>query len=121
MYADNSTMQCVSKCPSNPDYFAYNHSTLKGLCVLLCPIVPVKYYRHNLTRECVTGCPGPNYFRDTVNLVCVTECPPYYYAEVIGQICVLNCSANNKYAYNVSCYTTCPNNLNADPTTFQCV
>jgi hypothetical protein len=69
----------------------------------------------------VTACPGPNYFRDTQNLLCVTQCPPYYFGEVIGQICVLNCSANNKYAYNVSCYTNCPNNLKADPTTFLCV
>jgi len=34
---------------------------------------------------------------------------------------VLNCSANNKYGYNGVCYDRCPNNLNADPTTFLCV
>lgn len=32
-----------------------------------------------------------------------------------------NCSTNNKYAFNVSCYSVCPDKLNADPTTFLCV
>ena len=54
-------------------------------------------------------------------MLCVEECPPYYYAETIGQICVLNCSSNNKYAYNGTCVSTCPNLTNADPTNFLCV
>lgn len=114
-------MYCVPECPSTPDFYAYNHTTKGGLCLLFCPVSPTPYYRHNLTRECLTLCPGPNYFRDVINMMCVTTCPPYYYAEVVNQICVLNCSANNKFGYNGTCYDVCPNNLNADPTTYYCV
>lgn len=119
-------MTCVSQCPSDPDYYAYNVTLsngvlVEGLCVLLCPMLPVAFYRHEPTRECLPTCPAPNYFRDESTLRCVTQCPPYFYAEVINQICVANCGINLKYAYQGICYNICPNNTNADPTTYLCV
>lgn len=54
-------------------------------------------------------------------LRCVTECPPYYYAEVIDQICVAHCGNHSKYGFEGVCHITCPNNTKADPTTSLCV
>ncbi len=113
-------MKCVDVCPSTPDYFAYNHSTLAGLCVLYCPN---NYYRHRVTRHCVTSCPAP-YYKDTITMTCVTNCSDYYHAETIGRICVINCGVGNfKYGYQGICYTqnSCPAGTNADITTYTCV
>lgn len=119
-------MTCVAKCPSSPDYFAYNvtlanGTVVEGLCVLLCPILPTPYYRHEPTRECLLQCPGTDYFRDSNTLRCVKKCPPFYYAESVGQICVQNCSVTSKFGFKGQCLPTCPNNTNADPVTSLCV
>jgi len=111
-------MTCVAECPSDPDFYAYNHATKGPLCILYCPSL---YFRHTPTRECLTACPGPTYFRDLTTMRCVLDCPAYYFAQSTGQICVVNCSINNQYGYNRVCYSVCPNNTNADPTTNLCV
>lgn len=51
----------------------------------------------------------------------MTECPPFFYAETIGQLCVANCGANGKFGFKGLCYTVCPNGTNADSTTYLCV
>lgn len=54
-------------------------------------------------------------------MLCVTECPPYFYAEVIGQVCVPNCGVNSKFGFQGVCYLVCPNGTYADSTTNLCV
>lgn len=60
-------MQCVSKCPSSPDFYGYDHATLGGLCVLYCPASNYKYLP---SRMCVTSCLSP-YFKDSTTMKCV--------------------------------------------------
>lgn len=90
-YADNSTMVCVATCPSDPDFYAYNHTLLGPICVLYCPTL---HYRHIATRECLQNCPPP-YFRDTLTMTCVLDCPDHFYGNTNNQLCVSNCSAAN--------------------------
>lgn len=125
-FADNSTMGCVSQCPLSPDYYSYNTTSssggvttvLYGTCVLYCP---PGFYRQSPTRECLNKCPGSSYFIDTTTKRWVQLCPDHYYAQLTGQICVANCSSWNQYGLGNLCYSACPNNTNADPTTFNCV
>lgn len=112
-------MICVAVCPSTPDFYAYNHSSLGPICVLYCPPT---YYRHNATRECLTLCPGL-YFRDTLTKTCVLDCPDHFYGNTSNQLCVSNCSVSNWYGLQSTglCVTDCPDPLFADPTTYLCV
>lgn len=112
-------MMCVEVCPSQPDFYAYNHSTLGPICVLYCP---TSYYRHTPTRECLPLCPSP-YFRDTLTMTCVTQCPDHFYGNTNNQLCVSNCSVAGQYGFadTKKCVGTCPGALFADPTTYLCV
>lgn len=70
-------MKCVPQCPSSPDFYAYNDSTIGPICVLYCPST---YYKHSINRTCLTVCPAPDYFRDTTTMKCVKNCPDRWYA-----------------------------------------
>ena len=111
-------MKCVQTCPTLPDYYAHNHTTLGPICVLYCPST---FYKHVLNRTCLTACPAPTHFKDTTTMKCVQSCPDHYFAETIDQVCVANCSVNNKYGLNNVCYSACTGIYNKDPTTYLCV
>lgn len=111
-------MKCIPTCSSSPDLYAYNDTTLGPICVLFCPAT---FYKHLTNRACVNACPGPNYFKDLTTMKCVLNCPDHYFAETIGQICVINCSINSKYGLNNVCYDSCTGIYNRDPTTYMCV
>lgn len=88
-------MTCMEVCSSDPDFYAYNHTTIGPLCVLYCPAT---YYRHSVTRHCVQNCPGPDYFRDERTMTCVEECSDHYYADTNGQVCVTDCGVSGWFA-----------------------
>ena len=111
-------MKCEQTCSSNPDYYAFNDTTLGPICVLYCPAT---YYRHLPNRTCLQACPAPDYFRDPTTMRCVKVCPDHYFAESVGQLCVTNCSGTSKYGLNNVCWPGCTAEYSADPTTFLCV
>jgi len=49
---DNSTMTCVQKCPTYPNYYADLDAML---CVAFCPI---NHWADDISKVCVTQCPS---------------------------------------------------------------
>ena len=92
-FADPSTHQCVTVCPSIPSlYGEFQGASNVPRCVSIC--AESGNYTLNTTRLCVTNCPEP------------------YFADPITMDCALNCQMNhNLYADNLirTCSTTCPN------------
>ena len=54
-FKDNSTMTCVTKCPSYPNYFA---DVDNKICVAYCP---TQRWADDFSRVCVTQCPQNTY------------------------------------------------------------
>ena len=114
LYADNSTWQCVTVCPSTPNYFAFAHpsDTTIRTCVSTCPLVsvggtPTYYFADVMTRSCTTVCPWSN----------MTT-----YGDPLTFLCTKNCS-RTQFRLNTTyrCVWTCPTPYFADNTTWYCV
>ena len=58
---------------------------------------------------------------------CVEQCPDYFYADTLNQLCISNCSVIGQYADTRQEYKVCvdaadcPDDMFADPTTYLCV
>ena len=88
LYADDQTKSCVEVCPAGKtasnhsflcqDYCNFGEFALQGVCVTDCPNPT---FADNLTRACISGCPGdPLTFADPVNRRCVLTCNSTEYA-----------------------------------------
>ena len=80
MFAENTTQSCVYYCPYNATglvnttYLSYSDSFKTNRCVSKCPDL---YYGDNSTGygQCLSTCPGLNFFRDNITQICVFICP----------------------------------------------
>ena len=70
MVADPVTGRCLSRCTTDPMYFAMNSTKLCG------PVCINGSFADNTTGRCVAICPSP-YFgvNSTLNFACVQYCP----------------------------------------------
>lgn len=143
-FADNSTNMCVTKCPSNPDFYGEVSSKR---CVLSCQS---GFYAHPIDRLCVSVCLAP-YFADPSSLLCVLNCPMHefsygddfnatnrrcvsgctnysgvmYYADPTTKKCVIQCPRLPKLMYGVDatnkCEYKCPTGIFGDNDTRLCL
>ncbi len=74
MFAENITQSCVYYCPYNSTFLSYSDSYKTNRCVAKCPDL---YFGDNSTGygQCVSVCPGLNFFRDNTTQICVFTCP----------------------------------------------
>lgn len=104
MFAENTTQSCVYYCPYNATgqvnttYLSYSDSFKTNRCVKKCPDL---YYGDNSTGygQCLSTCPGLNFFRDNVTQICVFICPKANttlglldtYGDNTTDMCVIKC------------------------------
>ena len=102
-YRDNSTMLCVTKCPSYPNYFA---NLINKTCDAFCPtetwaddaqrvcvtICTNNTFAENTTFRCLSEClKSPITFADTNTWRCVSKCPDGWFADNLTFTCVQKC------------------------------
>lgn len=107
---------CNISCIPQPNNITYANPS--GICVNLCPNT---YFGDNSTYSCTQNCPIKQY-GNTATKLC-THCPlvcsactsPTFCSScepgatmAIDNMCYRDCNSTHKYAFNASCYNTCP-------------
>ncbi len=109
-FGDNSTTKCVNPCPSG----SYADPTSR-FCIAVCPDGT---FGDNL--KCVSSCETSNTIASNITQLCASICPNYTYSY--NGHCYQNCTGNTfQNDQTHLCDTSCPSDLNADPTTNRCV